>query len=45
MSEAGEEECRQNGDGEHDAPLEEAETKPEEHNGNGSADSPSEGQQ
>lgn len=41
-----EEECHQNGDGGHDAPLEEGETKPEEeHNGNGSADSPSEGQQ
>ncbi|KAM7366093.1 hypothetical protein PAMP_015561 [Pampus punctatissimus] len=46
VSEGGEEECRQNGDGGHDAPLEEGETKPEEeHNSNGSADSPSEGQQ
>ncbi|XP_042368508.1 telomerase Cajal body protein 1 [Plectropomus leopardus] len=39
-----EEECRQNGDGEHQAPLEEGkEGKPEEEH-NGSADSPSEGQ-
>ncbi|KAM7377523.1 hypothetical protein PAMA_014026 [Pampus argenteus] len=45
VSEGGEEECRQNGDGGHDAPLEEGEMKPdEEHNSNGSADSPSEGQ-
>ncbi|XP_042256787.1 telomerase Cajal body protein 1 [Thunnus maccoyii] len=44
-SEEGEEECRQNGDGGHDASLGEGETKPEEeHNGNGSADSPSEEQ-
>ncbi|XP_069570277.1 telomerase Cajal body protein 1 [Brachyistius frenatus] len=36
--------CHQNGDGEHDAALE-GETKPEEeHNGNRSADSPSDGQ-
>ncbi len=46
VSEGGGEECRQNGDGGHEAPLEEGETKPEEeHNSNRSADSPSEGQQ
>ncbi|KAK9524568.1 hypothetical protein VZT92_016951 [Zoarces viviparus] len=39
-----EEECHQDGNGGHDAPLEEGETKPEELNDNGSADSPSEGQ-
>ncbi|XP_071772365.1 telomerase Cajal body protein 1 [Centroberyx gerrardi] len=38
-------ECHQNGDGGHDAPLEEGEAKPEEEQStNGSADSPSEGQ-
>lgn len=42
----GEQECHQNGDGGHDASLEEGETKPEEESdGNGSAESPSEGQQ
>lgn len=47
VSGGGDEECHQNGDGGHGAPYEEeAETKPEEeHNGNRSADSPSEGQQ
>lgn len=36
----------QNGDGGHGATLEEGDIKPEdEHNSNGSADSPSEGQQ
>lgn len=45
-TEGGEEECRHNGDGGHDASLGEGEAKPEEeHNGNGSADSPSEEQQ
>lgn len=45
-SEGGGEECRQNGDGGHDASLGEGEAKPEEeHNGNGSAESPSEEQQ
>lgn len=46
VSRGGEEECHQNGDGGHEAPLEEEEeAKPEEeHNGNRSADSPSEGQ-
>lgn len=45
-SEGGERECHQNGGGGHDASVEEGETKPEEeHNGNQSADSPSEGQQ
>lgn len=40
-----EEECHQNGNGKHDAPLEEGEAKPEdEPSSNGSADSPSEGQ-
>lgn len=38
-------ECHQNGDGGHDALLEEREAKAEEHNANGSADSPTEGQQ
>lgn len=46
ISVGGEEECHQNGDRGHDAPLEEGEAKPEEeHNGSESADSPSEGQQ
>lgn len=41
----GDEKCHQNGDQGHDGSLE-GETKPEEeHNGNGSADSPSDGQQ
>lgn len=41
----GDENCHQNGDQGHDGSLE-GETKPEEeHNGNGSADSPSDGQQ
>ncbi|XP_074479173.1 telomerase Cajal body protein 1 [Sebastes fasciatus] len=45
ISVGGEEECHQNGDRGHDAPLEEGEAKPEEeHNGSESADSPSEGQ-
>ncbi|XP_070786007.1 telomerase Cajal body protein 1 [Enoplosus armatus] len=45
VSGGGEEECHQNGDGGRDAPFEEGEAKPEEeHNGNRSADSPSEGQ-
>ncbi|KAF1380464.1 hypothetical protein PFLUV_G00164010 [Perca fluviatilis] len=45
VSVGGEEECRQNGDGGLDAPLEEGEAKPEEeHDGIRSADSPSEGQ-
>lgn len=39
----GEEECHQNGDEGHHASLE-GETKPEAHNGDGSADSPSDGQ-
>lgn len=40
------EEWCQNGDGGHGAALEEGDIKPEdEHNSNGSADSPSEGQQ
>ncbi|XP_044040809.1 telomerase Cajal body protein 1 [Siniperca chuatsi] len=40
-----EEKCHQNGDGGRDAPLEGGETEPEkEHNGNRSADSPSDGQ-
>ncbi|XP_026154432.1 telomerase Cajal body protein 1 [Mastacembelus armatus] len=42
---AGEEECHQNGNGGYDATLEGGETKPQEHNANGSADSLSEGQQ
>ncbi|XP_071333987.1 telomerase Cajal body protein 1 [Trachinotus anak] len=46
VSHGGEDECHQNGDGGHDAPLDEGETKAEEElNANGSADSPSEGQQ
>lgn len=46
VSGGGKEECHQNGDAGHDAPFKEGETKPEEeHNGNRSADSPSEGQQ
>ncbi|XP_054457447.1 telomerase Cajal body protein 1 [Anoplopoma fimbria] len=45
VSGGGEEECHQNGDGGHDAHLDDGEAKPEEeHNGNLSADSPSEGQ-
>lgn len=46
VSGGGEEDCCQNGDGGHGAPSKEGEMKPEdEHNGNRSADSPSEGQQ
>lgn len=46
VSEGVEEECLQNGDGRHRAPLEEGGAKPEEElDSNGSASSPSEGQQ
>lgn len=42
----GSDECHENGNGGHDALLDEGETKAEEElNANGSADSPSEGQQ